>query len=330
MEETNNNILNQFFELLSERLNKEIYLSDITYAICNSCSLFKEKFLRFFFDNIPVDKPIIIEREISRDGSRPDFVVTVNKDTYIIENKIYDRNLHIDQYLEDFKIKEERMGIISNYVIDKNRQTKNRTWKDFYNYIKDNNDFPLEEKTLINAYCKYLKKVCSFNVFTKVMKFNDIYSLYEFNELLMEICSSINTNDYKIERCGQLQKKCGGGFENGISGLNFEITYKKCCLPVSYGWIGLYYNKETPEIYIGFYNNKVWAESICNLFDNNDLPTSEYYEKPYPEDSYWWFKLSTCKYEEFQQANTVEEQKEILKSFVESVIELTIKIKNKR
>ena len=31
---------------------------------------------------------IIIEREISRKGSRPDFVVTVNKDIYIIENKI--------------------------------------------------------------------------------------------------------------------------------------------------------------------------------------------------------------------------------------------------
>ena len=322
------NIISQFFDSLSERLYKEIYLSDITYAMCNSCSLFKDKFLRFFFDNIPIDKPIIIEREISRKGSRPDFVVTVNKDIYIIENKIYDRNLHIEQYIEDFKIEKERMGIISNYVIEENTLTKNHTWKDFYNYIKEDSDFSTEEKTLVNAYCKYLKKVCSINDFTKVMKFNDIYSLYVFNELLKEICS-LNTDDYITEPYNQLQK-CDGGYENGISGSTFKITYKKGCLPISYGWIGLYYNKEIPEIYIGFYNHVAYAKTICNLFDNNDLPTSNYFDdKPFSEGSYWWIKLSTCKYEEIQQANTVEAQKDILKSFLEKVIDLTIKLKAK-
>ena len=80
-----------------------------------------------------------------------------------------------------------------------------------------------------------------------------------------------------------------------------------------------------PEI-----KNNVAAVSFELSFDKNDLPTSNYYDdKPFSEGSYWWIKLSTCKYEEIQQANTVEAQKDILKSFLEKVIDLTIKLKAK-
>ena len=68
-----------FFETLSFRLKNENDLSDITWAMCLSCESFRNDFLHFFFPEMVIDKNISIEREVSENDSRPDFLIE-NKD----------------------------------------------------------------------------------------------------------------------------------------------------------------------------------------------------------------------------------------------------------
>ena len=103
-------------------MNKENDLSDITWALCNASHKFKEVFLKFFFPEIQISPDVVIEREISKDDSRPDFVIHNGSELYIIENKINDQAHHFGQYEKAFKVTPERFGYIANSLLS----TKNR------------------------------------------------------------------------------------------------------------------------------------------------------------------------------------------------------------
>ena len=96
--------LSSFFEALAGRLYKENYLSDVTYALCQSDEVFKQFFLDFFFGNgainVSRDK-VEITRELSFDEGRPDFTIRVgDKEIYLIEVKIWNGSHHFAQYRE--------------------------------------------------------------------------------------------------------------------------------------------------------------------------------------------------------------------------------------
>ena len=97
-------MIKEFFENLSYRRKNENDLSDVTWAMCNASLKFKEFFLKFFFSDIIVSEDTIIDREVSKENSRPDFVVYNGEDKYLIENKINDDKQHFGIYDNTFEV----------------------------------------------------------------------------------------------------------------------------------------------------------------------------------------------------------------------------------
>lgn len=93
---------------------KEYDLSDITWALCNTSPQFRDYFLHFFFPEMKIEKSIILDREISKDDSRVDFIIHNKNETYIIENKINNKNHHFRVYEETYNVLPERFGYIAN------------------------------------------------------------------------------------------------------------------------------------------------------------------------------------------------------------------------
>lgn len=115
----------KFFRELSRRMYKENDLSDMVYALCRSNPGFMQFFLDFVFGaGRLVASEFRIEREVSFDGDRPDFVLTKkdNGERYFIEVKIGDRNHHFSQYrkrLEELNGRSgPHLGYITNYEIN--------------------------------------------------------------------------------------------------------------------------------------------------------------------------------------------------------------------
>ena len=123
--------IEKFFRELSSRMYKENDLSDMVYALCRSNSDFMQFFLNFIFGDGKLNaRDFRIEREVSFENDRPDFVLT-KKDSgerYFIEVKIGDRSQHFAQYSERLKNLNENcvsdpadfakyLGYITNYEI---------------------------------------------------------------------------------------------------------------------------------------------------------------------------------------------------------------------
>ena len=93
--------IEKFFRELSRRMYKENDLSDMVYALCRSNLDFMQFFLNFIFGVEKLNaSDFRIEREVSFEKDRPDFVLT-KKDSgerYFIEVKIGDRSQHFAQY----------------------------------------------------------------------------------------------------------------------------------------------------------------------------------------------------------------------------------------
>ncbi|MBO5939573.1 MAG: hypothetical protein J6R18_00050, partial [Kiritimatiellae bacterium] len=188
--------LTKFFEALSERAYKENDLSDVTYALCESDSCFRQFFINFFFKNhhpkIDASK-VVITREFSTEWGRPDFYIRDNNGTlFIVEVKIWDGNHHFEQYNKILKGKEtkgqkieegsganawHRLGYIANYDAVKEVPVsvdgktigeavavcaRVATWKEFVEELELYSCF---NDSAIQAYLKYVKNVCPFDDF---------------------------------------------------------------------------------------------------------------------------------------------------------------------
>lgn len=123
--------IEKFFRELSRRMYKENDLSDMVYALCRSNSDFMQFFLNFIFGDGKLNaRDFRIEREVSFENDRPDFVLT-KKDSgerYFIEVKIGDRSQHFAQYCDRLKKLNENcvsypadfakyLGYITNYEV---------------------------------------------------------------------------------------------------------------------------------------------------------------------------------------------------------------------
>ena len=181
--------LTKFFEALSERAYKENDLSDVTYALCESDSCFRQFFIDFFFGKhrkIDASK-VVITREVSTEWGRPDFYIRDNNGTlFIVEVKIWDGSHHFEQYYdilagnqaEGQKTRGEgdvwhSLGYIANYdavkgvTVETNKQAAEvcarvATWKEFVEELELYSCF---NDSAIQAYVKYVKNVCPFDDF---------------------------------------------------------------------------------------------------------------------------------------------------------------------
>ena len=155
-------LIEMFFEKLSYRLYKENHLSDITWAMIESCLDFRRLFIQFFFgEQVDVTSPISIKREHSSGNCRADFYLKAGSVEYIIECKVNDGNHHFEDYRLEWPA--AKLGYIANYDIKDVLGYEIRTWKGFYTYILsflETGEMDVTSRELICGYLQYLKGIC--------------------------------------------------------------------------------------------------------------------------------------------------------------------------
>lgn len=320
-------MIKEFFQYFSWRNNNENDLSDVTWALCNSSASFRAAFLNFFFgDSITIDESIRIEREKAEGDSRPDFVIESDQGRFIIENKIYDQNQHFGQYDLSFKVAPNHFGYITNYVINdpqlKSQGYELRTWKELYDRFIKMLPEDGEDHLLWTGYLEYIKNVCNIVVVNK-MDLSQLFSLYSFVEVVSkQLCCREEQNF--ILSLYNVDRQCNNGYAiNGITGVNFKLVYKSSQDSPMWGWVGIYYNRETPEIGIGFHNTPAWGKPYIDLlerFDRSQWVEPSYSDKPYFDECILWFNLKKDHFAEFNQMPNLEDQIKLLKGFMDEVI----------
>lgn len=315
----------EFFKYVSQKFRKENDLSDITWAMCQSCESFRDAFLKFFFPEIIIEKSISIEREKSEDDSRPDFYIENDGKRYLIENKIYDTNHHFGQYDNTFNVDPNRFGYITNYEIsdDNIRQKGYRlhTWEELFNYFSKEMPVIDEEKPLLNGYLEYIKNVCGIIKIEKPMKLDGIYSLFSLMEIFEKKLAKRDEELFSVSLYNS-NKLCGNGNSHGATGVNFELKYKNVNTNRIWGWIGIYYDREKPLICMGFYDNPNWGKGYVDMLRSHkgNWTNQDCFEKPYFEDSTLFFDMSERLRDAFNASEEIEEQEAILKRFMDEVL----------
>lgn len=259
--------LNLFFEALAARAYKENDLSDVTYAMCQSDSVFKKFFLDFFFPNANLSaEDAIFEREHSANNGRPDFWIRVNNTTYIVEVKIWDGSHHFGQYKEMLKkennCKEDGawqyLGYITNYEL-KHDSVPVKTWKDMHEKLKLKNGF---DDPIIIAYMSYVKSVCGFETCN--------IDNFEFNP---EDFKYIQTLCQEIDKCVDDDKNkkikaynCSVNFKTKCwMGRHFELKDFKDGKSI-WGFLGVTYKDEIANICVSFRDQSGWAKLLCDQY----------------------------------------------------------------
>ncbi len=314
-----------YFKYCSWKFAKENDLSDITWAMCMSSEVFRDSFLLFFFPNMVIEKDILIEREKSADDSRPDFYINNGGVTYLIENKINDRNHHFGQYDVAFHVTPEKFGYITNYkiyekeIIDKKYPL--RTWEELYDRFSERIPEETEEKFLWEGYLEYVKNVCGIIKIDKPMKLEGLYSLFSLIEILEKKLCDRDTDEFRVKKYNM--NICGnGGIKNGVIGINFELTYKNIQVDTFWGWIGIYYNREQPTICMGFYNNPGWGKLYIELIKpyEKEWCCGKTFDRPYFDSSCLWFDMNRCFHDIFENSDQVINQEAILTQFMDEVL----------
>lgn len=315
-----------FFRFIAYKYRKENDLSDITWAMCQSCESFRDFFLKFFFPEIQINTDISIEREKSENDSRPDFYIDNGGILYLIENKIFDTNHHFGQYDQTFNIEPDRFGYITNYIIDDENLRKTgyrlHTWLELYDSFSNNLPDNEEELRLWQGYLEYVKNVCGIIKIEKPMKLDGIYSLFS----LMQIFGKLTEREeeqFKVLTYNT-NKLCGNGYSIGATGVNFELIYKnreKSDQRI-WGWIGVYYDRAKPLVLMGFYDKPGWGVEFINKLRpyKSKWTKQSSFEKPNEEDSCLWFEMSKALRERFEESDDIKEQEKILKQFMDDVI----------
>jgi hypothetical protein len=228
----------KFFEALAQRLRKEPKLSDIVWTMCSVSGLFRCIFLEYCFEK-PISVSGDIQREFPRNSSQPDFYfVDINENEYIIENKIYDRQQHFEQYIVDFP--KAKRSFIANYIEDEHKGWFIKNWKDFIKHLENNiadKKTKTEEVGLICSFILYLKSVTNY-VEAKTMDLSNISSLRDFYTIISELIEQNGFKEYN---------KLTTAIDSDYYGKYFYYTNKEG--KDVYIWMGLYIPEQS-AIYI--------------------------------------------------------------------------------
>ena len=307
------------FENLSERLYNENDLSDITWAMCYTSSAFKEAFLKFFFEDMEISEDIEINREVSKDDDRVDFLINNKGETFLIENKINDKISHFGKYDKTYKVTPERFGYIANYPISQEKPYQIRTWEDFYKKLKTTKCDDDIEQSLIEGYREYLKKVCNIIDFEKPMNIEGIYSLYELIEILIKLCKRQEEN-FSLSVFTKNRFYDNSHADHSVTGINFDLNYRRGShIKESWGWIGIYFSQEKPIICIGFWDIDGWGKPVCSIIKKaGAIKKGKLHSESYEEEGAYW--LDFVDREKTFNTLSLEEQTDMLKSFMDEVL----------
>ena len=318
--------------VLAQRQRSENALSDITWATCSACPSLQRAFLAFFFPDVGFDGNILFERDYALGDSRPDFYIRSGTDVYLVENKIYDRNHHFDQYTSAFGIPAEHLGYITNYPMTQPGFNVH-TWEEFFDYLKENLPDDAVQRQVWCAYLEYLQQVCSIYKKPKRMDLKGMYSLYVFCRELRGIVSRQN-GAYNSEWYDSRKDTHNGGniygtMQDGVAGCYFHVRYKNDEIEECWPWIGVYFDRENPIICLCFENNPGWGKSVCDRLSEEKvkmLPGGNLYAAPYYEEGSLFFEFSETRRAEFENADLAG-QRALLGAFIDEVMTVPLKLK---
>ena len=277
--------VSDFMDALSQCCDRENYLSDVTYALCESNQKFMQFFLDFFFKDKDIDaNQVSISREYRFEDSRPDFLIEKRDphEFFIVEVKINDRNHHFKQYKDtleklhkeaskggkyqpkDFK---QHIGYIANYRITPQevREARGfkriRTWQKFYDALKDACWLGDE---VIKGYGQLCKAVCGFVDVSK-------YTIeLEYFDRVKETWKWLKDDLFTAEMCPKDVCSYDGYYQQACTkywriGRFFELKKYKKGKSV-WGWIGIYLVEEGAQCVIAFENRAGWGDLVCKDF----------------------------------------------------------------
>jgi hypothetical protein len=310
-------MLTPFFKDLGTRLSNENTLSDITWALAQNSKNFFRVFIDLFEFRINLEKPCNITREYQLNSdSRPDLAIEYEDGLFIIECKIEDTNDHMEQYYNASKgQKIVGYGFIANYSIAPKNNFVATTWKELTNrlneYVNSGGYFDQElEKDLIMAYITYVKGVCNMVELGDIKGFENLTSLFYFNNLIKEIISEFPPDGYETSVYNS-----GKPFRNDRSGIYFSLN-KKGRETTIYPWIGIWYGDKNLCIFMDF--EQRWNVEIYNYYKGKKEKTATFHYYTNKDDMSINFELEEQKFKEFTQSK-LDKQKEILKIFFQEV-----------
>lgn len=318
-----------FFQNLSARFRKENNLSDITWALCEASPTFKGIWIRFFFgDELNPDDIDWIQREATSDdnGSRVDFLIKKKEcyEFYLIEVKIGDKNQHFGQYDSAYGLIPERIGYITNYPLKQEGNYRVRQWSAFCYELGKVDDVPAAERDLIFGYREYLQRVCGIVMLTEKIDIEKMSALYRLT-LLVEELTACQTDHYTSSFYKSLDRR-------EVRWLFFSVKYKTA-FPEwrsQYPFVGIWFKNNEPCIQGGFDKRGGWARETCDFLKQHKTFHRQvglkYCTQPFISYGEWYFNLTDESMAALCNAGTLEEQKAILKGFIEEVTMFPVRL----
>ncbi|MGL4982121.1 MAG: hypothetical protein ACRC4W_04620 [Treponemataceae bacterium] len=295
-------MIKAFFKNLS-KYSAENNLSDMTYFLCDISTEFQNFLLRFIFSNIGDDlSDVSIEQEYSSEDKtcRVDFKFEVNGKSYLLENKIYDKNCHYPEYTEAFK--GHTIGFIANYDVSEIKYDYKKNWAAFHKELNENLLPKLidDEKKLVEGYIEYLKGVCSI---MDERDFNPTLTcdLEYLNEIFARIINEKSEQGLVITNRAKNHTEERSG--------KYIKYYKKNLL--FWVWFGLYTKFDSNNICI-----ELWERELSEFSEAK----GKYFKKPQKKDEQIYFWLKKEKFDELSKDGDFSSKYEILSNFFDEVM----------
>ncbi|MFX0196400.1 MAG: hypothetical protein ACFFCW_09785 [Candidatus Hodarchaeota archaeon] len=299
-----------FLKKLGGRLSKENNLSDITWAIVQTVPAIGRDICEFFGVTTLPNEPMEVQREYPIGDGRVDLAFITEKNTFLLENKIWDRNYHIQEYAEAAcSIRNVTLGLISNHRLTsldselaRRYGWKVRYWDEIVGFLSKR-EFG-DSQPLVRGYIDYIKEVCSMVTIHKIrLEDSILHSLFYLNILIKKIIESSSHEHFEY-RFYPAQRAFGPSC-SGCYYLLTNITSRK----VAYPFFGIEYS-ETPYIYVCLDD---WSKEIAQKFQSLINKRDDFCEirKHNGEID---FLLLSKHYQSFNESN-LDEQESILRNF---------------
>lgn len=297
------------------RVNDEVALSDFTYSLMSVSPAFCLAFCKFFGVKLKEPQAWSVEREYPLGGNlRVDLALTNHLgETYLIENKINDRNYHFKEYGESpAGLKARGIWLIAGHHVTEKAPSKwtVRSWSDLVQHLEQSN--LAEDEDLIRGFEAYVKGACQMAPI-KEIRLDDaaLASLHYLNNLLDKIITSFQS---PLAQC-QLYTRSNWNFDNGNAGKVFTLSINGT-KELVYPWLGLSYEDE-PCIGIWFDKDPGWGRPVHS--HPGFRAGEKIYYKIYWEPSGVWFDFKDPHYKTFMSADLAI-QTQLLSSFFSEVI----------
>jgi len=242
--------LSTFFKSLAIRRGTEPPLSDVTYAVLKTVADFRRDFIQFFYPELNGAEAIRIEREFTLpNGARPDFVLRAPTWDLIIENKIWDRNYHFNEYQTVDPERKTYRALLANHRVAEVPEACGwsiRRWDELT--IEFGRKQYGDSSALVSGYLEYVREVCQVG---KLGAFGrgllSAHALHLFNHTLRAAIQGASTERYEASPSDGDYYNFGEGWSGSYFSLRDKTTKEEIR-----AFFGLNYFEDSPflQVYI--------------------------------------------------------------------------------